>query len=287
MSTAVFLISHQEVVLPPIEPYRPILAGACNHLSSSWLRDDEGVNISASNPTYNEMSAIYWVYRHLDEFPELDHVGFCHYRRLWCFQNYEHPIFVRKKIRPDWIGVTQDRLEAYWKEFDGVVPYPSHTRSVRRHYEKSHNKHDIPLLLEIVKATCPKYLSALEEYLDGGDEYLYNMFVLPRDLFLEYGDFVFPVLREFAKRRTNQDERLYVSERLTGAFLLHLAKKGRRFVECPLLFTRSRSLRLALAQTRENFKKYPESGFLFKTKPLWLTLLPRFFEQRLRNHSRV
>ena len=283
MSTELFLITHKPEPIEGLSPYRPILSGAKEEAPEGYLRDDLGENISALNPIYNEMTAIYWVYRHLDEFPDLDHVGFCHYRRFLCFQYFDKPVLVRKKARPDWVNIDERQFQSFWKEFDIIVPCPHYVRSVRRHYEKSHNKEDLGILEEIIGKVCPQYLESFQEYIDGDEEYLYNMFVLPRDLFLAYGDFVFPVLEAFAKERPYKEERMFASERLTGVFLHHLRKSGKRALECPVLLTRNRSLRLAFTQTKENFKEHPEFGFFFKTKPLWLTLLPRFFEQRLRN----
>ena len=287
MKTSIFLICHKNEDVPLLSPYTPILAGAEGKNSEGILRDDEGENISSLNPVYNEMTAIYWVYKHLDEFKDSEYIGFCHYRRLWCFQNFKHPVFVRKNIRPEWVSIEQEQLSSFWKEFDAVAPYVHFTRSVRRHYEKSHNKEDLPILESIVEEMAPDYLESFREYMDGDEEYLYNMFILSKSAFKQYGDFVFPILNAFMEKRPYQKERLYVSERLTGAFLYHLRKSGARFLHCPLLFVRSRSLSLAIKETKSNFRDFPEFGFLFKTKPLWLTLLPRFFEQRLRNWSRT
>lgn len=288
MSTALFVIEHKIEANSFGYPYLPILAGAINkEKPAELLGDDEGDNISAVNKTYNEMTAIYWVYRHLDEFKDADHIGFCHYRRLFCFNDFKNPIYVRKSNVSELTSIDESKLSSYWKEFDGIIPYKNYCRSVRRHYEKAHNKEDLDIVEKIIKEKAPKYLDAYKSYVDGGEEYLYNMFIFKRDDFKEYGDFIFPVLEEFCKNRPYPNERLFVSERLTGAFILYLIERGERLLPCPLLFIRSRSLKAAFKEAKANFKQYPEHGFLFKTKPIWLTLLPRFLEQRLRNRTRV
>ena len=148
-------------------------------------------------------------------------------------------------------------------------------------------KEDLDILLDVIAEIAPDYLPAYEQYIEGDEEYLYNMFVMSREDFKDYGDFIFPVLAEFAKRRPHKEDRLYVSERLTGAFLFYLKNQEKRILHLPLLLTRSRSLKAAFRQTKANFKEHPENGFHFKTKPLWLTLLPRWLEQRLRNRTRI
>ena len=286
MASKIFVVTHESIDVPQGDVFAPIAVGGAD-LGEGFLHDDVGENISTLNPIYNEMTALYWVYKHLDEFPGLGHIGFCHYRRLFCFQNFAKPVFIRKRNKPEWTGTTQKNLDGYWKEFDGVIPYPNYVKSVTHHYEKAHNKEDLPLLLRIIEERFPEYLGAAKTYLEGDEEYLYNMFILKREDFVAYGDFVFPVLEEFYEKRTYKNDRLFVSERLTGIFIRYLLDKHEHMLMCPLLFIRSRSLKAAFKETQKNFKEHPEHGFLFKTKPLWLTLLPRFLEQRLRNRTRI
>ncbi len=288
MSTKIFVIYHKEEDVLNQDPFQPIAVGSgSNEFNEAFLRDNTGDNIANLNPIYNEMTAIYWVYRHLDAFQDLDHIGFCHYRRLFCFQNFSKPIFVRKRIVGEWVETSQAQLDSFWKEFDAIVPCRNHVRSVRRHYEKAHNKEDLYVIDDIIAQTCPQYLGAYRTYIEGDEEYLYNMFIMSKKDFLAYGDFIFTVLDLFAKKRPYKEERLFISERLTGAFIRYLIDQDEHVLESPLLLVRSRSLKAAFRQTKENFKLHPEYGFLFKTKPIWLTLLPRWFEQRLRNRTRI
>lgn len=62
----------------------PIQAGrARTGLTLAMTGDDTGENISAENLRYGEMTAWYWVWKnYLPAHPELDYVGFCHYRRF-------------------------------------------------------------------------------------------------------------------------------------------------------------------------------------------------------------
>ena len=46
--------------------------------------DNTGNNISAQNFVYSELTVLYWVWKNA---PKTKHVGFCHYRRFFDFEN--------------------------------------------------------------------------------------------------------------------------------------------------------------------------------------------------------
>ena len=69
-------------------PYVPICVGAKkDEFSPRFLRDDRGDNIADKNDVYNEMTAVYSVYKHIDEFENTDLIGFVHYRRFFAFSS--------------------------------------------------------------------------------------------------------------------------------------------------------------------------------------------------------
>ncbi len=55
------------------------------------LHDNVGENISDLNPHLNEVTALYWVWKH-PEVRQSEFVGFCHYRRFLDF----HPVRSRR-----------------------------------------------------------------------------------------------------------------------------------------------------------------------------------------------
>lgn len=64
----------------------PIQTGCANteRLFDSMLHDDDGENISAENPKYNELSAQYWAWKNYDKLGKSDYIGFMRYRRHFC-----------------------------------------------------------------------------------------------------------------------------------------------------------------------------------------------------------
>ena len=65
----------------------PIQAGrALTGTDLGMAADDTGDQISAENARYGEMTAWYWVWKnYLPRHPELEYVGFSHYRRFLDF----------------------------------------------------------------------------------------------------------------------------------------------------------------------------------------------------------
>ncbi|GAX03826.1 glycosyltransferase [Secundilactobacillus pentosiphilus] len=62
--------------------YLPILVGAVNNWSPevNYQRDDEGENISSKNPFFNELTAIYWAWKNLND---AEYIGLVQYRRVF------------------------------------------------------------------------------------------------------------------------------------------------------------------------------------------------------------
>ena len=281
----IFVIYHKPETALISDVYQPLAVGKnASNFPNEFLRDNVGENISEKNPIYNEMTGIYWVFRHLDEFKDTQYFGFAHYRRLFCFNGLDKTAYVKKEFKQKLIEVDEDKIGRNFSDYDFIVPRPSHYRSVRKHFEKTHNKEDIDLLLKVIDEVAPKYKKDAEEYFDGGDEYLYNMFVFSKSQFEEYGNFIFPVLDKFVSEKKDID-RLYVSERLTGIFITHLLSEGKRALLLPILHIRSKSLKAARKQVKENFKQNKDRGLMYKLKPLILCFIPRFLEQDLRRRK--
>lgn len=280
----IFVIYHNLVEVSFSDVFQPLAVGNKDHSNKQYLYDDVGDNISEKNPIYNELTGIYWVFSHLDEFKDVQYIGFSHYRRFFCFKGLNKHAYVRKSYEKSLCDVGEDQVENIFKDFDLIVPRASTYRSVRRHYERSHNKDDLNLVLKCVEELCPQYLESVKEYFDNPKEYLYNMFVFKKADFIRYGEFIFPLLEKFVSLRPNLD-RLYISERLTGAFIHSLIKEGKTPLHLPVLFVRSRSLKVARAQIKDNKEKNKQASLFYKYKPLLLCLIPGHLEQFLRRRK--
>ena len=281
----IFVIYHkpEEVIASGV--FQPIAVGKNkDSFSNDFLRDDVGDNIADKNEKFNELTAIYWVFKHIDDFSDTKYFGFCHYRRFFCFYGLDRTAYVRKNADKKLINVEGERLDQFFSDYDFIAPRSNHYRSVKKHYEKSHNKEDLPILIKAIEKVAPEYRKSAYEYFDNGEEYLYNMFVFKKEDFIAYCEFIFKVVEEFLKEKPDV-QRLYVSERLTGVFINKLISDKKTGLFLPILHVRSKSFTAARKQVRENYESNIDHGFFYKQKPIILCLLPRCVEQYFRRRK--
>ena len=220
------------------------------------FRDDEGENISALNPIYNELTVVYWAWKNYDRIGDPDYVGLMHYRRYFYFDDATREIRLRTRAPKQRFRekslLSEERLREYLDRGDLICPRPSRRRSVQEHYAAAHNAEDLSVAVRILKRRFPEYAQAAEEYLAGEDNWFFNMFVFPKEIFFRYAEYIFPLLEEYVEER-GKGERLYVSERLTGIFLYRLMREGYRPVFLPVLCWEG-SLKDRMRAFREEWK---------------------------------
>lgn len=81
MSTKLYVVAHKDFVMPTDSKlYVPIMVGnGYSEVPSNGVTDQSGDNIAHKNPRYNELTALYWIWKNSDA----DVVGLCHYRRYF------------------------------------------------------------------------------------------------------------------------------------------------------------------------------------------------------------
>ena len=79
MRVKVLVAAHKNYEMPTDSMYLPVFVGKDLHpdVNHTFQGDNTGDNISQKNPTYNELTAIYWGWKNLD----VDAMGLVHYRR--------------------------------------------------------------------------------------------------------------------------------------------------------------------------------------------------------------
>ena len=231
-----------DIVLTSV--FKPIQVGAKDKplLMDGFYRDDEGDNISLMNPMYCELTAQYWAWKNL----ELDYYGFCHYRRYFNFSDnrYEEDDYgniIEKYLDKQAIekyALDDATVSNLVDEYDVIVTerkdlqkLPSQISSSREHYKMAKRLHmrDYELLLSIIDELYPDYSSAAHKFADGHISCFCNMYILRKDLFFKYCEWMFSVLKVFCDRRNMKyysTEALrtpgHLSERLFNIFLIHL-----------------------------------------------------------------
>ena len=207
--------------------YLPVHVGAAlsQETIPGFQRDDEGDNISAENPHYCELTALYWAWKNL----QADYIGLAHYRRQFAGTGE------RKTL-------TTEDAKALLAKAPVVLPKPRnlyHIETVESHYGHTFDPLHIECLRVALECAYPEYLDTFNEHMASSKIHLYNMFIMRRDIYDAYIQWMFEVLRlaeagivfdgltPFEARMMGR-----ISERLTDTWL---AVNGVDFVECPLV----------------------------------------------------
>ena len=226
VSIKILVAHHKPGTVIGSEMYLPIHVGkALSNYDLKMQGDNTGDNISQYNPTFCEMTAVYWGWKNLDA----DYIGLCHYRRFFTFRH--NSLWVRGKNMlkyafcssignayrhgADFAYTDQIQLDAQLFEQDAIsfekklyrylddyhpdiiVPTPYHfaCRDNEGFFSVIGRDH-IALLKELVKERCPECIESLEETLRSNVLYAANMAIFSRSLFHEYCSFIFPILMD-------------------------------------------------------------------------------------------
>ena len=207
--TEIYIMTHKEFTAPDLHEYIPLRVGAA--LSGDdfgYMRDDTGENISDKNPSYCELTGMYWVWKNSD----CDVVGISHYRRYFEYDN-------------DFLD--EDTIGKILKGFDIIVPFSTYTKegSIRNHYKAEHNIRDLEMIGAIIDEMCPEYKRAYDACLFGGFFNPFNMFVAKKEVYDSYCAWLFPILSELEKRVDVSDYDEYQS-RVFGLFQRECSESG-------------------------------------------------------------
>jgi hypothetical protein len=244
----------------PIEDdlYCPVMAGNALNPDQTGMRgDDTGISISEKNPWYSELTGIFWVWKNTKQ----DFTGCCHYRRYFTARNEPADLKLKRllyfpaglfrkrygliytrnlKRFKEKILNTKEILEIF-QDYDAILPQKRKLNySVKKHYERYHNPHDLNILEEILKEKYPSYVPSFYRVLDGNRLYANNMFVLPEAHLQRFLSWWFSILFEFEKRMNPGDysgyqQRIFgfLGERMLTVWFSH---ENLKIKELPLIY---------------------------------------------------
>lgn len=223
-----FVSCHRACVLPKHELLVPMQVGAAltDERFPGFIQDDTGENISALNRSYCELTAQYWAWKNCGA----DYLGFLHYRRfLYPDLAEKRPYRVEKAADEALLErLGFDRFPGLIERCDIIAPLGENMYvSVRDHYSAApnHRGEDLARMERILHEREPAYADAMERYFSGTIHYFGNLFVMKREIFVDYCAWLFPLLEEFDRQTdmsgcSAQEKRVdgYLAERLFGVF---------------------------------------------------------------------
>ena len=229
--------------------YIPVRCGAVydERENVTMLGDDTGDNISEKRMSYCELTVQYWAWKNI----KADYYGLCHYRRYFSFSN--------TKLFEDVYGaVNFDRLDAKAKnqmclldddlilneikDYDFIISTPANLKkvgikTVKEQYDKipELNIEDLEKAVDIIKRKYPDYFQYVDEYIYGSLLYPCNMFIMKKELFFEYCEWLFSILEELeysidVSNYSVEGMRTvgHIAERLLGVFYIYCKEKKKR-----------------------------------------------------------
>lgn len=218
MKITVMVAAHKPYRMMEDPMYLPLFVGAQGKGDlPGFLRDDEGEHISEKNPSFCELTGLYWLWKNRKA---SDAYGLCHYRRY-----FAKGFFWQKKAARI---LTKDQAEKLLEEWDAVLPKKRHyiIETRQQQYIHAHHKEDLDVTEAVLSEKYPACLPAWKRMLESRSGHIFNMFLMKKDVFEGYCGWLFDVLFEVEKRLdisdySVSDKRVfgYLAERLMDVYL--------------------------------------------------------------------
>lgn len=237
-------VVHKPAFLPDNDLIKPIQVGAAlagRRLEDMAYYDDQGDNISDRNRSYCELTAIYWAWKNLDA----DYYGLFHYRRYLSFAPDDPTDLFPGRAYPsipgalDKIGLDEATMRSVIEANDLIVPRQDDTQlasgdaSIYEQYKTEHYIADLDYCMAYIEQNHPNIAPHLQA-LHGTKVYFCNMFIMRKDLFEEYCEYIFDVLGAFEANNdisgyNPQQYRVtgFLAERLTNVFIHYAIATGK------------------------------------------------------------
>lgn len=230
MNIKLIVAAHKAYRMPEDPMYLPLHVGkAGKKLELGFQGDDTGGNISGKNPAFCELTGIYWAWKNLDA----DYVGLCHYRRH----------FRGKRGGDKWDCVlTTAQAEALLARTDVILPKRRnyYIETAYSQYVHAHPAEGLDLALELAAAQGESYARAVETMKKRSWTHIYNMFIMKKDVFDRYCQWLFDILFQVEARvdisgYSQYDKRVFgfLGERLLD---IYLEANGIPYLELPVMF---------------------------------------------------
>ena len=230
--------------------FLPVYCGA-TYKKDKWnkdiIGDNTGNNISEKRMSFCELTVQYWAWKNL----EADYYGLCHYRRYFSFLNESIETDIYGNINEKYLN--EKRIEKYdlnnikaikkfVEQYDILVTEPFETKKVNIKNIKEQYiaqpylyKKDLDILIEVIDNLYPDYSKFAKSYLESDKFIPCCLYIMKKDLFKEYSEWLFNILFEVEKRIDVKNYSIdslrtigHLGERLLGIFVLYQSNKRKK-----------------------------------------------------------
>jgi hypothetical protein len=183
MEIKILVATHKQFEAPKDAIYLPIHVGKEGKNELGYIGDNTGDNISAKNPYYCELTALYWGWKNLNA----DYIGLVHYRRFLSFKRRDT---VESSI------LTGEETCCLCEKHDIILPKKRHyiIETIKSHFAHAHGIEYLNLTREIIKETYPEYLDSFDSVMKRRSAHMFNMFIMKKEFADEYCEWLFSIL---------------------------------------------------------------------------------------------
>ena len=190
MKVKVLVAAHKNYKMPTDPLYLPVFVGKEIHpdVNHTFQGDNTGDNISAKNPTYNELTAIYWGWKNLD----VDAMGLVHYRR---YLSLNH----RKSLDA---VLTEQQAKTLLSSADIILPPKRryYIETNESHYLHAHHHEPFNIMRQVIEEKYPAYVPSFNKVMKRTWAHMFNMFIMKKQPLDEYCAWMCDVLAEVEQR---------------------------------------------------------------------------------------
>lgn len=226
----IIVAAHKKYRMPCDPMYLPLFVGAegktdheGNALDIGFAKDNTGDHISELNPSFCELTGLYWAWKNLDA----DYIGLVHYRRHFCLHKTKDPF--------DGV-LSYTQLEPYLGRIKVFVPNKRryYIETLYSHYAHTHYASQLDETGKIIAEKYPQYSENCKRVIRQRSGYMFNMMIMEKGFLNEYCEWLFDILFELKKRVDVADLSEFqgrffgrVSEIIFNGWLDHQVSSGR------------------------------------------------------------
>lgn len=142
--------------------------------------DDFEGNISNVNRRIGFFTGTYWAWKNYEKLGNPEYFGSFGYRRLF---------------EPNFLENIQ--------EYDCIIPYmvdfTSSGPTIREHVTKLQGENTFNIMSDILKKLYPNEIQPYNKYIELTSSYMYEIYVMKKNIFMEFCEWITPLMLEFLK----------------------------------------------------------------------------------------
>ena len=234
MNIKIVIAAHKNYTMPADPMYLPLHVGKeISNVELPFPGDNSGIHISAKNPHYCELTALYWAWKNLDA----DYIGLAHYRRHFCLK--KPGLFCKEKFSKI---LTSSEAEKLLLNYDILLPKQRNylIETNYSHFVHAHPAESLALTEKVLEEKYPSYLPAYHLVMNRTKAHRFNMMIMKKERFDDYCSWLFDILFDVEQqidlsRYDAYNQRLFgfISERLLDVYL---EANRLPFKDIPVLF---------------------------------------------------